>query len=116
MKTIFVGNRLTMEGKKLEIPVEIEFFKESIEDAIYDSFENVFTTVENHNFLKAMRINGLLFDFMEYHINKFFDICKDEASKCSTDTINKDSINKLGKEYFNKSIQDYKNRLLNVKF
>lgn len=60
MGTIFVGNRLTMEGKHIEVPSEISFLKSPIEEAVYNSFENVFTTVKHRNFLKAMKMNNIL--------------------------------------------------------
>lgn len=116
MGTIFVGNRLTMEGKHIEVPSEISFLKSPIEEAVYNSFENVFTTVKHRNFLKAMKMNNILFEFIEYHIRKFFEICKNEIENQSKDSIDKQLIQQFAQDYFNKSINSYKNKLLSVSF
>lgn len=116
MESIFVGEKITMEGIYIEIPKEMSFFKKSIDDAIYNAFENVFTVSENRIFLKTMKMNGLLFDFMEYHIKNFFDLYKDEIGEIAKESANEKFVQKLAQDYFDKSISDYKNKLLSVGF
>lgn len=116
MESVFIGERITMEGAYLEIPKEMSFFKKSIDDAIYDSFENVFTVSENRIFLRTMKMNGLLFDFMEYHVKNFFNLYKDEVGKIAQESVNEKLVQKMAQDYFNKSICAYKNKVLNVSF
>lgn len=115
MKEIFVGNKITMEGTNVVIPKEIENYRDSIDDAVYYVFESSFVEKEHKNFIKTMKMNGVLFGFIEHHIKNFCNIYKKEIvglSKDNNDIVVKD----MAKNYFIKSLDDYRNRILSVKF
>lgn len=116
MESIFIGNKITMEGTCVEIPKEIENFKKSIDDAVYNVFESSFVEREQKSFIKTMKMNNVLFDFMEYHVRNFFNTCRDEIQNLSKDDNKDKAVKNLAEDYFIKSLNSYKNKVLSVEF
>ena len=116
MEPIFIGNKITMEGTCVEIPKEIESFKKSIDDAVYNVFESSFTEKEHKNFVKTMKMNNVLFDFMEHHVRNFFNTYKEEIQNLSNDDNKDKAVKDLAEDYFIKSLNNYKSRVLSVEF
>lgn len=115
-KYIFVGNKLTMDGVRIEIPEEIEYSKESIDEAVYNVFESVFIEKEYKNFIKTMKMNNLLFSFMEHHIKIFIRDNKEKIESLREDSSRCVRIKEMAEYYFSCSLESYKNKVLNVEF
>lgn len=112
---VFVGNKITMEGVYVELSDDIKSSKKYIDDALYNVFESPFCDKEHKNFLKTMKINNVLFGFMEYHVGNFIERYRLDIK----DLLNKDNSNEitiLAESYFKKSLCEYKNRLKEVAF
>ena len=108
--TIFVGNKITMEGINIEIPFSMDKYKREMEEVVYEVFYGAFHEKVDKKFLKTMRMNNVLYQFAEYHVKRFFDLHKDDASKMVINT--KEYI----ESYFVDAIDNYKKRISEVSF
>ena len=113
--SVFVGNEITMEGVYIEIPEELKIHKKAIENAIYNVFESNFCEKEQKDFLKTMKINGVLFDFIEYHVNSFLTNYKGKID-INYDKNNYCYVKDTSEKYFINSLNEYKNKILSVEF
>ena len=110
MNTIFVGNRITMEGENIEIPESMIEHKSEIEDVVYEVFYGSFHNKVDKKFLRIMRMNDTLYDFANYHVKKFFDSYRVNSDKLKVNS------REIIENYFVEAINSYKNRLKEVSF
>lgn len=114
-KTIFVGNRITMEGIYVKLPKQIESSKAIIEDAIYDIFYGVFTEKVNRNFIKTMKMNKLLDSFIEHHLKCLFDIYTLDIIELNKNN-DTERIKSIVESYFINSVEKYHEKIMKVTF
>lgn len=108
--TIFVGNKITMEGENIEIPDCMLEHKEDIEDVVYEVFYGSFHSKVDKKFLRTMRINDTLYSFANYHVKKFIGMYESNVDKLKSNS--RDII----ESYFIDAVESYKNRLNEVAF
>ena len=106
-RCIFVGNKITMEGNHIEVPEDMIEYKDVIEDVVYDVFYSAFYDKVDKKFIKAMKMNNVLYDFIEHHLKAFFDLNRNNISSVAKEAV---------ESYFVNSVENYKQRIKKVSF
>lgn len=104
---IFVGNKITMEGNYIEVPKDMIEYKDMIEDVVYDVFYSAFYDKVDKKFIKTMKMNNVLYDFIEHHLKAFFDLNRSNVSNMAKEVV---------ESYFVSSVKNYKQRIKKVSF
>lgn len=106
-RCIFVGNKITMEGNYIEVPKDMVEYKDVIEDVVYDVFYSAFYDKVDKKFIKTMKINNVLYDFIEHHLKAFFNLDRSDISNLAKESV---------ESYFVSSVEKYKQRIREVSF
>ena len=106
-KCIFVGNKITMEGNYIEVPKDMIEYKDMIEDVVYDVFYSAFYDKIDKKFIKTMKMNNVLYSFIEHHLKAFFDLNRSNVSNMTKEVV---------ESYFVSSVENYEQRIKKVSF